>query len=160
MLKSKCANLFTTLKLPACVSENPVYIPVTRIWQEIWAVSENQFQIYMQQANMFWGQDAKKFIGELHACNCCRWFPRLAATYINVPILGSLSKLGLIVAPFCIAVSVLWGVFRQASFAWVGQDILVHIFTTHSLLCENIGCCHLHAIPCLQKEACIEWSPS
>ncbi|CAK9278295.1 unnamed protein product [Sphagnum jensenii] len=53
-----------------------------------------------------------------------RWFPRLAATYINVPILGSLSKLGLIVAPFCIAVSVLWGVFRQASFAWVGQDIL------------------------------------
>jgi signal peptide peptidase-like protein 2B len=89
-----------------------------------------------------------------------RWFPRLAATYINVPILGSLSKLGLIVAPFCIAVSVLWGVFRQASFAWVGQDILVHIFTTHSLLCENIGCCHLHAIPCLQKETCIEWSPS
>ncbi len=84
----------------------------------------------------------------------------MAATYINVPILGSLSKLGLIVAPFCITVSVLWGVFRQASFAWVGQDILVHIFTTHSLLCENIGCCHLHAIPCLQKETCIEWSPS
>ncbi|KAH8950999.1 hypothetical protein BDL97_09G002200 [Sphagnum fallax] len=53
-----------------------------------------------------------------------RWFPRLAATYINVPILGSLSKLGLIVAPFCITFSVLWGVFRQASFAWVGQDIL------------------------------------
>ncbi|CAM6008843.1 unnamed protein product [Sphagnum balticum] len=53
-----------------------------------------------------------------------RWFPRLAATYVNVPILGSLSKLGLIVAPFCITISVLWGVFRQASFAWVGQDIL------------------------------------
>ncbi|CAK9208880.1 unnamed protein product [Sphagnum jensenii] len=53
-----------------------------------------------------------------------RWFPREAGTYINVPVLGPLSKLGLIVAPFCITFSVLWGVFRQASFAWVGQDIL------------------------------------
>jgi hypothetical protein len=69
---------------------------------------------------MLWGQYAKQFIGESHACNYYWWFPKLVATYIIVPILGSLSKHGLIVVPFCIIVSVLLGAFRRASFAWVG----------------------------------------
>jgi hypothetical protein len=91
-----------------------------------------------------------------------RWFPREAGTYINVPVLGPLSKLGLIVAPFCITFSVLWGVFRQASFAWVGQDILVCIFTNIPLPHDEIDFCPLHAFSCvpyaLLKGTCFEWS--
>ncbi|XP_062074340.1 signal peptide peptidase-like 2 [Humulus lupulus] len=53
-----------------------------------------------------------------------RWFRRTAESYIKVPILGAVSYLTLAVSPFCIVFSVLWGVYRNVSFAWIGQDIL------------------------------------
>ncbi|KAL6174714.1 hypothetical protein ACLB2K_051360 [Fragaria x ananassa] len=53
-----------------------------------------------------------------------RWFKRTGEAYIKVPILGAISYLTLAVSPFCIAFAVLWAVFRTASFAWIGQDIL------------------------------------
>jgi len=53
-----------------------------------------------------------------------RWFPRAAGTYFNVPLLGAVSVLSVTVAPFCLTFAILWGVYRQLSFAWIGQDIL------------------------------------
>ena len=54
-----------------------------------------------------------------------RWFPTAGATFINVPILGAVSVLALCLSPFCVTFSVVWGVYRMKSYAWIGQDILV-----------------------------------
>ncbi|KAG0589468.1 hypothetical protein KC19_1G022400 [Ceratodon purpureus] len=54
----------------------------------------------------------------------CRWFPKAGATFINVPLVGSVSLLALCLSPICLAFSVVWGVFRLNSYAWIGQDIL------------------------------------
>lgn len=53
-----------------------------------------------------------------------RWFKHAAESYVKVPILGAVSHLTLAVSPFCIAFAVLWAVYRNVSFAWIGQDIL------------------------------------
>ncbi|KAM1584853.1 signal peptide peptidase-like 2 isoform X1 [Malus sylvestris] len=53
-----------------------------------------------------------------------RWFKRTGELYVKVPILGAVSYLTLAVSPFCITFAVLWGVYRNLSFAWIGQDIL------------------------------------
>lgn len=58
-----------------------------------------------------------------------RWFKQAGESFIKVPILGAISYLTLAVAPFCIAFAVVWAVYRQVSFAWIGQDILVSIIT-------------------------------
>lgn len=55
----------------------------------------------------------------------CRWFPKAAGTYFSVPLLGSMSILSLTVAPFAFLFASLWGVYRNLSFAWIGQDALV-----------------------------------
>lgn len=50
-------------------------------------------------------------------------------TTINLPIFGEVLMLSLGVLPFCATFAILWAVFRHASCAWIGQDILVrHIF--------------------------------
>jgi signal peptide peptidase-like 2B len=46
---------------------------------------------------------------------------------VKVPFFGAVSYLTLVVCPFCIAFAVLWGVFRRAPYAWIGQDILVSL---------------------------------
>nr|DAD37157.1 TPA_asm: hypothetical protein HUJ06_007798 [Nelumbo nucifera] len=43
---------------------------------------------------------------------------------VNLPLLGSVSFLSLGVLPFCIAFAVFWAVKQQASYAWIGQDVL------------------------------------
>ncbi|CAJ1927822.1 unnamed protein product [Sphenostylis stenocarpa] len=53
-----------------------------------------------------------------------RWFKHAGEAYVKVPILGSISYLTLAVSPFCITFAVLWAVYRDQSFAWIGQDIL------------------------------------
>ncbi|KAJ7952292.1 Signal peptide peptidase-like [Quillaja saponaria] len=53
-----------------------------------------------------------------------RWFRRAGSSYIKVPFFGAVSYLTLAVSPFCIAFAVLWAVYRNVSFAWIGQDIL------------------------------------
>lgn len=57
----------------------------------------------------------------------CRWFQRAGDAYVKVPFLGPISYLTLAVSPFCIVFAVLWAVYRIASFAWIGQDVLVRI---------------------------------
>ncbi|XWS61762.1 hypothetical protein CRYUN_Cryun07bG0153400 [Craigia yunnanensis] len=53
-----------------------------------------------------------------------RWFKRAGESYIKVPFFGALSYLTLAVSPFCIAFAVVWAVYHNVSFAWIGQDIL------------------------------------
>lgn len=53
-----------------------------------------------------------------------RWFKQAGESFIKVPILGAISYLTLAVAPFCITFAVVWAVYRDDSFAWIGQDIL------------------------------------
>lgn len=53
-----------------------------------------------------------------------RWFKSLAESYVKVPLLGAVSYLTLAVSPFCITFAVLWGVYRDLHFAWIGQDVL------------------------------------
>ncbi|XP_061337256.1 signal peptide peptidase-like 2 isoform X2 [Gastrolobium bilobum] len=53
-----------------------------------------------------------------------RWFKHAGESYIKVPFLGAISYLTLAVSPFCITFAVLWAVFRNESFAWIGQDVL------------------------------------
>ncbi|KAL4325502.1 hypothetical protein GQ457_11G024500 [Hibiscus cannabinus] len=53
-----------------------------------------------------------------------RWFKRAGESYIKVPFFGAVSYLTLAVSPICITFSVVWAVYRNVSFAWIGQDIL------------------------------------
>ncbi|KAH6835065.1 SIGNAL PEPTIDE PEPTIDASE-LIKE 2 [Perilla frutescens var. hirtella] len=53
-----------------------------------------------------------------------RWFKQAGESFIKVPILGAISYLTLAVAPFCITFAVVWAVYRDYPFAWIGQDIL------------------------------------
>ncbi|KAE9452064.1 hypothetical protein C3L33_16040, partial [Rhododendron williamsianum] len=53
-----------------------------------------------------------------------RWCKHAAETFIKVPFLGAVSYLTLAVSPFCITFAVVWAVYRNLSFAWIGQDIL------------------------------------
>ncbi|XP_073388593.1 signal peptide peptidase-like 2 isoform X2 [Physcomitrium patens] len=53
-----------------------------------------------------------------------RWFPKAGKKFIKVPLLGEVSVLALFLSPFCLAFSVVWGVFRLNSYAWIGQDVL------------------------------------
>ncbi|KAB1215343.1 Signal peptide peptidase-like 2 [Morella rubra] len=53
-----------------------------------------------------------------------RWFKRTGELYIKVPFFGAVSYLTLAVSPLCIAFAVVWAVYRDGSFAWIGQDIL------------------------------------
>ncbi|OMO79540.1 hypothetical protein CCACVL1_13596 [Corchorus capsularis] len=53
-----------------------------------------------------------------------RWFKRAGESYIKVPFFGAISYLTLAVSPFCITFAVVWAVYRNVSFAWIGQDIL------------------------------------
>ncbi|KAK9910409.1 hypothetical protein M0R45_034374 [Rubus argutus] len=56
--------------------------------------------------------------------SCFRRFKHAGESYVKVPFFGAVSYLTLAVAPFCVAFSVLWAVYRHVSFAWIAQDIL------------------------------------
>ncbi|EEF51201.1 signal peptide peptidase-like 2 [Ricinus communis] len=53
-----------------------------------------------------------------------RWFKHAGESYIKIPFFGALSYLTLAVSPFCLAFAVVWAVYRNVSFSWIGQDIL------------------------------------
>ncbi|KQK16532.1 signal peptide peptidase-like 5 [Brachypodium distachyon] len=53
-----------------------------------------------------------------------RWFKPAAESFVKVPFFGAISYLTIAVSPFCIVFAVLWAVFRQFAYAWIGQDIL------------------------------------
>ncbi|CAI0414509.1 unnamed protein product [Linum tenue] len=53
-----------------------------------------------------------------------RYFMRAAESFIKVPVLGAISYLTLAVSPLCITFAVVWAVYRNTTYAWIGQDIL------------------------------------
>ncbi|KAK2375273.1 signal peptide peptidase [Trifolium repens] len=53
-----------------------------------------------------------------------RWFKNASESYIKLPFIGAVSYLTLAVTPFCITFAVFWAVYRDKSFAWIGQGIL------------------------------------
>jgi signal peptide peptidase-like protein 2B len=53
-----------------------------------------------------------------------RWFRPAAESFVKVPFFGAVSYLTLAVSPFCVVFAVLWAVYRQYAYAWIGQDIL------------------------------------
>ncbi|CAK9170634.1 unnamed protein product [Ilex paraguariensis] len=53
-----------------------------------------------------------------------RWFKPAAGAFIKLPFFGALSYLTLAVSPFCMAFAIVWAVYRDRSFAWIGQDVL------------------------------------
>ncbi|KAI3512127.1 hypothetical protein L1887_19333 [Cichorium endivia] len=53
-----------------------------------------------------------------------RWFKQAAQPSIKVPFFGAISYLTLAVLPFCIVFAVVWAVYREYKFAWIGQYIL------------------------------------
>ncbi|KAB1214359.1 Signal peptide peptidase-like 4 [Morella rubra] len=56
--------------------------------------------------------------------SCFRWFDFVGHSFVKVPFFGAVSYLTLAICPFCIAFAVVWGVYRNISFAWIGQDVL------------------------------------
>lgn len=61
----------------------------------------------------------------------CRWFKHASESYVKLPFVGAISYLTLAVTPFCITFAVFWAVYRDKSFSWIGQDILVRINFSH-----------------------------
>ncbi|THU69853.1 hypothetical protein C4D60_Mb08t18780 [Musa balbisiana] len=44
---------------------------------------------------------------------------------VNLPIIGEVLILSVVVLPFCAAFAILWAANQHASYSWIGQDILV-----------------------------------
>ncbi|GAB4857388.1 Signal peptide peptidase-like 2 [Ancistrocladus abbreviatus] len=53
-----------------------------------------------------------------------RVFKSASESYVKIPRIGAVSYLTLAVSPFCITFGVIWAVYHDASFAWIGQDVL------------------------------------
>ncbi|KAK1374826.1 PA domain-containing protein [Heracleum sosnowskyi] len=53
-----------------------------------------------------------------------RWFKKSAESFTKVPLFGAVSYLTLAVFPFCVIFAVVWAMYRDAPYAWIGQDIL------------------------------------
>ncbi|GAB2273909.1 Signal peptide peptidase-like 2 [Dionaea muscipula] len=53
-----------------------------------------------------------------------RVFKSAGQSFVKVPFLGAVSYLTLGITPFCITFAAVWAVYRNLSFAWIGQDIL------------------------------------
>ncbi|THG09438.1 hypothetical protein TEA_007317 [Camellia sinensis var. sinensis] len=83
-------------------------------------------------------------------------FKRTEELFIEVPFIGAVSYLTLVVSPFCIAFAVFWAVYRNISFAWIGQDVLgiALIITILQIVCVPnlkvgtvlLGCAFLYDI--------------
>lgn len=52
-------------------------------------------------------------------CRNCGW------KTVSLPLLGEVTHLSLGVFVFCISFAVFWAANRHASYAWIGQDVLV-----------------------------------
>ncbi|KAH7422244.1 hypothetical protein KP509_13G098800 [Ceratopteris richardii] len=53
-----------------------------------------------------------------------RWFTHMNETYVEIPFLGPISLLSLVISPFCITFATFWAIYRHLPFAWIAQDIL------------------------------------
>ncbi|NP_001346469.1 uncharacterized protein LOC100217036 precursor [Zea mays] len=63
----------------------------------------------------------------MHACLVtllARIFKDCGQKTVQLPVLGEVLILSVGIVPFCAVFAILWAVYRHASFAWIGQDVL------------------------------------
>nr|CAB3489764.1 unnamed protein product [Digitaria exilis] len=63
----------------------------------------------------------------MHVCLVtllARIFKDCGKRTVSLPILGEVLTLSVGIVPFCVVFAVLWAVYRHASLAWIGQDVL------------------------------------
>ncbi|CAM0145611.1 unnamed protein product [Urochloa decumbens] len=63
----------------------------------------------------------------MHVCLVtllARIFKDCGQKTVQLPFLGEVLTLSVGIVPFCMVFAILWAVYRHASFAWIGQDIL------------------------------------
>lgn len=46
---------------------------------------------------------------------------------MNLPLVGEVSVVSLVVLLFCMAFAIFWAATRKASYSWFGQDVLVSL---------------------------------
>ncbi|KAF0895485.1 hypothetical protein E2562_013581 [Oryza meyeriana var. granulata] len=69
-------------------------------------------------------------IGGIEGMHVClvtlltRIFKDCGQKTIQFPFFGEVLTLSVVIIPFCTIFAILWAVYRHASFAWIGQDIL------------------------------------
>ncbi|KAG8089760.1 hypothetical protein GUJ93_ZPchr0011g28514 [Zizania palustris] len=69
-------------------------------------------------------------IGGIEGMHVClvslltRIFKDCGQRTVQFPFLGEVLALSVVIVPFCTIFAILWAVYRHASFAWIGQDIL------------------------------------
>lgn len=67
------------------------------------------------------------FLVYIHISLLCRKCRNCGRKTVNLPLFDEVSILSLVVLLFCVAFAVVWAIHRQASYSWVGQDILVSL---------------------------------
>ncbi|MQL68892.1 hypothetical protein Taro_001191, partial [Colocasia esculenta] len=66
----------------------------------------------------------------MHACIVTlilRVFKNCGQKTVHLPVLGEVLVLSVVILPLCAAFAIFWAANQHASFAWIGQDVLVHI---------------------------------
>lgn len=69
-------------------------------------------------------------IGGIEGMHVClvkllaRIFKDFGQKTVQLPFFGEVLTLSVGIIPFCVVFTVLWAVYRHASFAWIGQDVL------------------------------------
>ncbi|PAN42402.1 hypothetical protein PAHAL_8G144200 [Panicum hallii] len=69
-------------------------------------------------------------IGGIEGMHVClvtllaRVFKDCGQKTVQLPFLGEVLTISVGIVPFCVVFAILWAVYRHASFAWIGQDIL------------------------------------
>ncbi|PKU61747.1 Signal peptide peptidase-like 2 [Dendrobium catenatum] len=54
-----------------------------------------------------------------------RMFRGCGRITLELPLLGEVTILSIVVLPFCVAFAIVWATHQESSYAWIGQDTLV-----------------------------------
>ncbi|KAG5009188.1 hypothetical protein AAZX31_07G067100 [Glycine max] len=111
------------------------YVEISTVAAILFVVIASCFLVMLYKLMSFWFVEVLVVlfciggIEGLQTClvallSCFRWFQQPAQTFVKIPFFGAVSYLTVAVTPFCIVFAVVWAVYRRASFAWIGQDIL------------------------------------
>ncbi|KAH0470686.1 hypothetical protein IEQ34_000409 [Dendrobium chrysotoxum] len=53
-----------------------------------------------------------------------RMFRGCGRITLELPVLGEVTILSIVVLPFCVAFAIVWAIHRESTYAWIGQDTL------------------------------------